>query len=194
MFISRRLLVALSIGLIAVAVWRNAWRSAPPPAATGPGPLQSVAQLRTSVYSHDTLMLRVSAGAVTMRRPRLLGPFRLGVLRSVEARDLTIETFAESHGQQTPTSSLVKQAVTALLPERLRKTIVRAEVELVELIQHAGDGTALRFTANHCNSAFGRDELVCTRGVVHRGTTEIAFRQAEFDAAGHCRLDGLPCP
>jgi len=188
-----RTLVVVSLLGSAAMIWRAERRDAVPSSTAGLAPLQSVDQLRTSIYSHDALALRVVAGNVTLRRPRVLGPFRLGVLRSVEARDVTIETFEQSHGHNPSTASAVKQAMTALLPERLRKTIVQAAVEHLELIHHGADGSAVRITAHRCDSAFAREELVCTHGVVRRGATETPFREAVFDASGQCRLDGKPC-
>jgi hypothetical protein len=165
------------VGLLAWAIALHFGEDGMPAAASGPAALTGV---RTSVLRHDRLWLRVSADEVKVVRPRIIGPFRIGFLRSVSARNVALEAFDDDGAKRSPESAVdMSQALTQLVPERLRKGVVGAELSRVKLIQHRPGQPALTVEAEACRVGLA-SEVVCRNGRIVDDKT-VAFREASYD-------------
>jgi hypothetical protein len=200
---SRRLLGKICILLAtAAAVWVVARVtlsiSARPKPEAGPLPgvpvLQVAEGLRTVVQRGDRVTLRASAAVVKLRRPRALGPFRIGFMRSVEARDVTIETFDAPRQDARSVASwdCLGEAIAALAP-KTPDAIMHVEAENVRLIRHEAHNQVLSLRASSCESTTRHSRFVCRHGTARSERGEIRFLEAVCDRAA-CRLDGIPWP
>jgi hypothetical protein len=166
------------------ALFVLAWHSSfPPPAIDPTAPPASVQGLRTSIVRHGRLTMRVTADSVALSHPRALGPFRIGFLRTVSARNVTVETWpAKADAASIPDDVGPAAALAAALPPALRTAIVQATAERVRLITHRSDTDVVEIEARSCE-ATARSELICRFGWMYDGQTQRTFDEALFDGA-----------
>lgn len=165
----------LGLMLLAGSVSRDA---APlPRVSLEPAALQG---FRSVSYEGDRLRLRVSGDSLTLSHPKLIGPFRIGFLHSVMARNVTVETFPGSATAVEPAASLA--GVPALLAQQ-RGGLEIGEVELapIKVIEHRDGEAKVILTAASCSAGLGSWAIACKNGAIDRDGTTIRFHELSYD-------------
>ena len=184
-------ILLLTSAICAAALVTVAIRSRPPAPATAriAGVSDVVRGVQTSVVQGDRLTLRVSADRVALTRPRVLGPFRVGFLRAISARNLTIETWEALDGQPQSAQRLPSTgALAAVLSPVGGRRIAQASAERVRLVRHLEGAEDDTLEAQNCETTVWNG-LVCRHGTLHSRGESVRFRQAAFDS-GRWVLDG----
>lgn len=151
-------------------------------------PRFAIRGLRTSVYRKDRLQARVSADSIKVTSPRMLGPFRIGFLRSIAAKNVTIEAYEEPlveggpvAGEQNKATLPLTSALASLAPRSLQGRITAAEVEGLRFARYRGDHVTVAVGAARCEATAKPSAAVCHDGVLRNGDAEVGFREASFD-------------
>ena len=156
-----------------------------PPARNSVGPPMALHGVRSFLYHDQHLQLRASAESLSITHPRILGPFRIGFLRSVSARKLTIESFdrdGTNSGDRAPSSDIAG-AMVALAPQALRKGVAELGIKDLKVIHHQGERAVVTLEADECHSAMTDAALVCRDGWLLNGGTAVEFQEASYDGS-----------
>lgn len=173
-----------------VAPFKRAGKAAP--ISHRPMGGERVKGFRTSIVRAGKVFLRASAKEISLRRPRVVGPLRIGFLRVVSARDVSVEIF-DNEGDE-PTSLNPADFVTSSLVQALPRTsprrVMGAEIEGLHFALYRGGVRRFEIRAKRCDtvSQGTRFNFVCLRGVMRDGDREAQFRMAVF-ASGVWWLD-----
>ena len=138
--------------------------------------------VRTVVYEENAVRLTASARAVEFEPARVLGPFRLGFVRSLVASDVEIELHVPPDDDlpSLDLAAYVKDAGTALA--RHVGTIAGAELRGVKITRRDRDGTTLTLLhARSCRGELGTRAMTCWKGVLHDGDRMQPFGEAAHD-------------
>lgn len=195
----RRMRIALAavaaVGIAASAILRTSSRPQPVGPVSGVQAVQLAKGVSTTVERGDRVTLRASADVINLRPVRAFGPFRIGFIRSVEARNVTIETFDATRQDERSVASggfVMEEAIAALTRKTL-DGVMHADVENVHLTRHAARNEVLTLTASSCESTGRHNRFICRHGTARSGRGEITFLEAVCDRTA-CRLDGVPWP
>jgi hypothetical protein len=142
--------------------------------------IASLFGVRSRIDQPNKLDVSATAGEVHVKRLRAFGPFRIGFLRSVVARDLRIDVASSAPGRPPELAALASppDVLAQLFPRG--RAVVRAEVEGFHLTQRAGGQVVLALDAQRCETGF--KTLECRRGVIsYPGTKLESFDRASFD-------------
>jgi hypothetical protein len=174
------LLVASSascVGLVLLAGGVRRDDAPPPRVSLEPAALQG---FRSASYEGDRLRLRISGDSLTVSHPKLFGPFSLGFVRAVLARNVTVETFPGSAAAVEPTASLA--GVPALLAQQ-RGGLDIGEVKLapIKVIEHRDGEAKVILTAASCSAGLGSWAIACKDGAIDRDGTTVRFHELSYD-------------
>lgn len=185
---ARIILVANAAGVGALLALVRQSSPSPPVVAPIAAASESVRDLRSSIVRDDRLALRVTADHVALTHPRAFGPFRIGFLRSVSARELTVETW-EMEPESTPAAgpSSDAKSIATQLAGALGRGVVQASAERVRMIRHRRGGD-IDVQAHACKTT-AHSELMCRIGSLQAGGRRMNFREAMFDGT-RWTLDG----
>jgi len=154
-------------------------------------PGQSARGVRTSVVRDNRVALRASADEITVRRPKTLGPFRIGFLRSVAARGVVVETFEERRDQPRPLESAppVTDLLAHLLPGTGARRLAKAEAEGFSFTRYQDGQATFTLQARQCETTAVPKGLRCKDGVIRSESGQAFFNKATF-ADGRWKVDG----
>ena len=178
---------AAAAALVLVAAHRRADAPTPAPVRQSYGFLQGA---QSSVMRHDRLVLRATADTITVGQPRALGLFRVGFLRAVAARNLTVETW-----EAAPVTDFLSGVLagSAAVPPAGPKHIAHVSAERVRFVVHRAGSEVVQLDAHMCETTL-RHQLLCRYGSLRDGPEPVRFREAVYDS-GHWTLDGRePAP
>jgi hypothetical protein len=97
----------------------------------------SILGFHTTLYRGEHRRLRISADSVTVSSPKVFGPFSLGFLRSIVARNMTIETYPNEDEPPGAMGSSLRE-VPVLLAQQRGVEIAAAELMPVKVVEHRG--------------------------------------------------------
>jgi hypothetical protein len=145
-------------------------------------PGQSARGVRTSVVRDNRVALRASADEITVRRPKTLGPFRIGFLRSVAARGVAVEIFEERRGQPHPLESAppVTDSLAHLLPGTDARRLAKVEVEGFSFTRYQDGQAIFALQARRCETTAAPKGLRCNDGVIRSESGQGFFKNATF--------------
>lgn len=176
------LLVASSascLGLVLLAGGVRRDDAPPPRVSLEPAAMQG---FRSTSYEGDRLRLRISGDSLTVFHPKLFGPFSLGFVRAVAARNVTVETFPATNGAGEPALSSSLQAIPALLVRQgVNSDIAEAELAPIKLIDHRDGESKVILSAASCSARMWSGAIVCKDGVIDRDGTTVRFRALSYD-------------
>lgn len=160
------------------------------------GPASSSSQpfasgLQTVIYKHDELALRASVGSVQLVRPRVLGPLRLGFLRSLQARNVRVERYSRGLSNDSEGVTDMAHALSRLVRLDPRASLVSADIHGLRFIEHDTDGATQMIMAQRCRVDIRQRLLACHKGLLDRGGKRQHFATAQYDGKAW-RVDGTP--
>ena len=138
---------------------------------------------RGTSYEGDRLRLRISGDSLTITHPKLIGPFSLGFVYAVTARNVTIETFRASDAAAEPALGSSMAAIPALLAQQHLNNLEVAEAILapIRVIEHRDGESRVVLTAAACSAGLLSTEIVCRDGATERGGASVRFRKLSYD-------------
>ncbi len=168
--------------MVAVGVALRLNDASAPLAATS-GALMTLGGFRRTAYDGNQPRFRVSGEVATLANTKLVGPFSLGFLYSISARNVTIETFADADDAVAATpEQMIIQPLTALVRESWRGgQLGQAQVEQLRVIEHRPGGDTLLLQAASCRVTLTRRRAECSDGTMTRHGTSVAFKTASYD-------------
>jgi hypothetical protein len=170
---------AACLGLTLQAV--RGRRSDMPPPRVSVEPV-AIEGFRSSSYEGDRLRLRISGDSLTLSHPKFIGPFSLGFVYAVTARNVTVETFPASDVAAEPELGSSLAAIPALLAQQHRNLeVVEARLAPIKVIEHRDGETRVVLTAAGCWAALLSTEIVCRDGTAERGGASVPFRKLSYN-------------
>jgi hypothetical protein len=152
-------------------------RTAVPSPEVAGAATQQLRDVHTTVVTHNGRRGTVSAREILVVPAPLLGPIRLGFLRSIEARQIEMRWNAAlpamPAGEPAPADSPFS-ALTDVLVNVPRPLLARSPA--------AQSSTALR--AERCLIGSAAARVVCSNGVIDVAGRELAFDEASYDGGG----------
>jgi hypothetical protein len=177
------LLAAISascLGLVLLAGRVRRVETPPPPVSLAPAAIQG---FRSTSYTGGRLRLRISGDSLTVSHPKLFGPFSLGFVRAVAARNVTVETFSAADGAAEPALSSSLEAIPALLAQQgVSLDIAEAELAPIKVIDHRDGDDKVLLSAASCSAGMWSRAIVCKDGVIGRDGSLVRFRELSYDA------------
>jgi hypothetical protein len=174
----------VGLSLLAVRVWRP---NVALPQVTGE-PV-AVQGFHTAVYQEGRLRVRVSGDFMTVSNTKLFGPFSLGFMHSVVARNVTVDTFPENDGsadgaigQPSTLAASVGTLRGLLTKPRPGVNVARAELGPVKVVEHRGGQERVLLSAASCSVGLTSSEFVCVHGTMDRDGTQVPFREWRYDS------------
>jgi hypothetical protein len=166
------------LGLV-VSVIRLRSREAPlPRVALEPAALQG---FRTALYRGEHLHLRVSGDSLTVSNAKVLGPFSLGFMRSIAARNVTVETYPDGSDETAPSLASSLRDIPALLAKQHGLDVASADLAPIRVVEHRAGQTHVLLTAASCSAGATSAEILCSDGVLDRGGNAVHFRRLSYD-------------
>jgi hypothetical protein len=176
------LLVAISascLGLVLLAGGMGRDDAMLPRVSLEPAAMQG---FRSASYEGDRLRLRISGDSLTVSHPKLFGPFSLGFVRAVAARNVTVEMFPATDGSEEPALASSLEAIPALLAQqRVNLDIAEAELAPMKVIEHRDGASKVILSAASCSAGMWSRAIVCKDGVIDRDGTTVRFRELSYD-------------
>lgn len=137
---------------------------------------------RSTSYEGDGSRLRISGDSLTLSRPKLVGPFSLGFMYAVTARNVTVETFRTGSGAAEPAVGSSLAAIPALLAQQHpHLEVAEASLAPIKVLEHRDGETRVVLTAAACSAGLRSAEIVCRDGATERDGTSVRFRKLSYD-------------
>lgn len=137
---------------------------------------------RTASYEGGRLRMRLSGDSLTLTHPKLIGPFRLGFVHAVMARNATVEIFPTGGGSADSTAAASLAAIPALLQQgQGRLDIAEAEVAPIKVMEHRDGEAKVILSAASCAARLISAAVVCKDGVIEREGATIHFRELTYE-------------
>lgn len=175
------LLAGAAAGIsLAFAAWRpllDARRSALKHAATVRAVLPDEFSIRgytSEIYRDRRLRARASVESVHVGNPQAIGPLSFGFLRSIDIRDVRIESFEDADAS----SSILADAIASLVPESVRTRTTRIDVGPLTLTRNDSGRSENVLHATRCRMSSRPQALVCRDGFLGDGEKQVPFREA----------------
>jgi len=173
------------IGLVVSAV-RARQQRALPVVSVEPASIQG---FHTTLYRGEHLRLRISADSVTVSSPKVLGPFSLGFLRSIVARNVTLDTYPNEEERPGAMAYSLRE-IPALMAQQRKVEIAAAELMPVKVVEHRRGEPRVVLTAASCDVGLTSTEFVCHDGVVDSDGTSVRFHKLSYDGEVHLLTAG----
>jgi hypothetical protein len=138
---------------------------------------------RQTVYDGDHLRLRVSGDSATISNTTLFGPFSLGFMYSLVARNVTIEVFPGADAAPVPAPQMVfSERLSELVSQRWSGVqIGQAKLEHLRVIEHRPGAEKLILQAAFCQAGLSAGRIVCNDGTIDTNGSEVSFRTLSYD-------------
>jgi len=172
-------LVGLACLSLAVSVTRLCYREAQlPRVSLEPAAMQG---FRTALYRGERLRLRISGDSLAVSNTRVFGPFSLGFMHSIAARNVTVETYLDGAEEASPSLASSLRDIPALLAQQRGLDVAGAELAPIKIVEHSRGQTRVVLTAASCSAGATSAEIVCSDGVLERGGDAVHFRRLSYD-------------
>jgi hypothetical protein len=176
-------LLLAAVGLaclgLGVSAARLRYREGPlPRVSLDPAVMQG---FRTVLYRGEYLRLRISADSLAVSNTKVFGPFSLGFMRSIAARNVTVETYPDGAGEASPWLPSSLRDIPALLAQQRGVDVAGAELAPIRVIEHRHGQMRVVLAAVSCFARGTSTEIVCSEGVLDRGGNAVHFRKLSYD-------------
>jgi hypothetical protein len=170
---------AACLGLALLAGRGGPSNTLPPRVSLDPLVIQG---FRSTLYKGDGSRLRISGDSLTLFRPKLIGPFSLGFMYAVTARNVTVETFRTGDGTAEPALASSLTAIPALLAQQHPNfEVAEARLAPIKVIEHRDGETRVVLTAAACSAELRSPEIECRDGAMDREGASVRFRKLWYD-------------
>jgi hypothetical protein len=136
---------------------------------------------RTALYRGERLRLRVSADSLSVSNTKVFGPFSLGFMRSIAARNVTVETYADGADETAPSLASPLRDIPALFAQQRGVDVAGAELAPIRVVEHRSGQTRVALTAASCSAGMTSAEVVCSDGLLDRGGSPVHFHRLSYD-------------
>ena len=137
---------------------------------------------RSASYEGNHLRLRISGDSLTLSHPKVIGPFSLGFVYAVTARNVTVETIRASDVAAEPALGSSLAAIPALLAQQHPNLeVAEARLAPIKVIEHRDGETRVVLTAATCSVGLLSTQIVCSDGATERGGASVRFRKLSYD-------------
>src|SRR5262249_3553680 len=139
--------------------------------------------VRTTVYSGRDRRLSASAGSVRLVPTHLIGPFRVGFLRSIVAFDVHIELPDDGRRETAAdqlAADLIQAAAPAFAGAPRHQGVAAVEMRNVTVTRRSATGPVLLLRAYDCETARAQG-VTCHKGTLRDGDALVPFAQATLD-------------
>lgn len=149
-----------------------------PPVSLEPAAIQG---FRTALYRGDRLRLRAAGDLLTISNVKAFGPFSFGFLRSIAARNVTVELYPETGDGQTPGPVSSLGELPALLGRERGVNVSRAELAPVRVLERRDGESRVVLTARSCSVGMTTAAVVCRDGVLDKDGVATSFREVCYN-------------
>lgn len=195
--VGRRLIACIALvvgaGGIAAIVFRAAIvaSGAGSQDTTLSGGRSGVTALRSVIHHGGALRARISADSVDWEPSRLVGPIRVGFLRTLRARNVEIELQDAPEGRASEslsTADLVTDGILPMFPAQSQVRLYGVELTRVRFAQSVAGVASLRVEATDCRTSSRQWDILCREGRLIDANGEHPFRVAHY-TSGQWRVE-----